>query len=148
MKRIFMASIFFFALAPLSGLTADPQSAKPVEPGRQNRITLQSGDVIYDLNGRWDALYELWDVRKRLQTVVHIRQKGDQFVIIRPMEGPDRTVNGQEIFRGALDKAGISKAEFKNGATWDPATGVIAQNGNMIMLLMEAIEGTLTLWRK
>jgi len=147
MKRVVIVSLLLLGLAPLFVPTAYSQMAKPAELEKQDSVAHSEGGVIYDLNGRWDALYELWDVRKTLKTVFDIRQKGNHFVIIKRGDDSDRS-DDEEVFRGELGKDGITKAEFKNDLLWDKATGVVTQNGNMIMLYMESLQGTLTLWRR
>lgn len=147
MKWVVLASMLILALTHLFVPTVYSQMAESAELEKRDSAAHPEAGVIYDLNGRWDALYELWDVRKTLKTVLDIRQKGSYFVIVKQGGSSDPGAKGEEIFRGELGKDGITKAEFRDGPKWAPATGVITHRGNMIMLYMESLQGTLTLWR-
>jgi len=53
MKRILIILIIGFVFA-----TIQAQMDNPLKKGMPNTVTLSTGDVVYDLNGEWDAVYE------------------------------------------------------------------------------------------
>src|SRR4030042_2249353 len=60
--------------------------------GSKKTITLPSGEVVCDLNGEWDALYEslgpwLWAGNKNVTDVLKITQQGGSFVGVKTIGG-------------------------------------------------------------
>jgi len=53
MKRILIIVIIGFVFS-----TVQAQMDNPLKEGMPNTLKLPSGEVIYDLNGEWDAFYD------------------------------------------------------------------------------------------
>ena len=51
MKKIMIALIFCFVLT-----AAYAQMDNPLKKGMPNTLALPSGEVVYDLNGEWEAV--------------------------------------------------------------------------------------------
>ena len=59
--------------------------------GSKKTITLPSGEVVWDLNGEWDAFiedYGPWIAFGSYPQIVKITQKGSSFVAIRMIDDP------------------------------------------------------------
>jgi hypothetical protein len=98
-----VALAFFFIFSPQKGKSESPRT-----------ITLQSGEVVCDLNGEWNALYENygqcahWGKQK---VILQIKQEGNKFVAIK-LSGGDPSTKGNEVIRGELDQKGLKKIQF------------------------------------
>jgi len=70
-----------------TGLSTASSQPVVLKPGMPNTITLPNGEVVYDLNGEWDAVYDVdrrrWgrgETRESSKDIVRITQEGNQFV--------------------------------------------------------------------
>ena len=77
MKKILSIVIILFLATIVSA-----QTENPLKQGMPNTITLSNGEVIYDLSGKWDAIYERegFDAQR---DIVKITQQGNKFVGIK-----------------------------------------------------------------
>jgi hypothetical protein len=75
--------------------------------GSKKTITLPSGEVVCDLNGEWDALYEsVWV--GNFTDMLKITQQGGSFVGVK-MIGTAYVPKDAVSVKGELDKNGIKK---------------------------------------
>ena len=70
------------------GAAPSKESSQPVvlKPGMPNTITLPNGEVVYDLNGEWDAVYDVTSTYRTDDTqsskdIVRITQEGNKFLV-------------------------------------------------------------------
>ena len=71
MKKILMALILGLVFT-----VAYAQTDNPLKQGMSNTITLSNGEVIYDLSGEWDAIYDVKKVSGKIyKDIVTITQK-------------------------------------------------------------------------
>jgi hypothetical protein len=110
--------------------------------GSKKTITLPGGEVVYDLNGEWDALYENLGAFKdrygTLSDIVRITQQGRSFVAVK-MVGTVWVPKGAVSIKGELDKNGLKAVQVL--LSDDPAVvpsldckGHISEDGNKIIL--------------
>src|SRR4030067_78082 len=82
--------------------------------GSKKTITLPSGEVVCDLNGEWDTLYEnLGAFQQRygnLTDILKITQHGGSFVGVK-MIGTIWTPKGAVSITGELDKNGFKNVQ-------------------------------------
>ena len=81
------------------------------QKGWKKTITLPNGDVVCDLNGEWDALYENFGHHQwigNIKDMLKITQKGGSFVGVN-MIGTQYVPKDAESIRGELDKNGIKE---------------------------------------
>jgi hypothetical protein len=147
MVRIIIALLITTALSLTCGSVADAEMAKQLKPGMPNTITLPNGEVVYDMNGEWDAVYELtitrtWPTGGRKESskdIVRITQEGSQFVGIK-LIGDAWVGKNKEAVKGELEKKGFRKvhavAYDMEGmrAIWVPSKGEISEDGNKIVI--------------
>jgi hypothetical protein len=79
--------------------------------GSKKTITLPIGEVVWDLNGEWDALYENLGAYSRfgnLKDLLKITQHGGSFVGIK-IFGTPYVPKGEVSIIGELDKNGVKK---------------------------------------
>lgn len=79
--------------------------------GSKKTITLPNGEVVWDLNGEWDALYENLGSYSNygiLKDMVKITQQGSSFVGIK-IFGTPYVPKGEVSIMGELDKNGVKK---------------------------------------
>lgn len=123
-------------------------------------ITHLNAESIYDLKGKWDALYESWGTGSTKSTI-QITQTGNQFVGVKLddskwMSKGDKVIKG-EISNYMLDK--VFMVQMKNypasrELSWNEGRGVITDMGNK-MVIQQFVETssfnfitTVTLTRK
>jgi hypothetical protein len=99
-----------FAVAVALLLIFYPQKGKSESP---RTITLSSGEVVCDLNGEWNALFDYyggcaWGGKQKV--ILQIKQEGNKFVAIK-LSGGDPSSKGNELIRGEIDQKGFKKVE-------------------------------------
>ena len=148
-------SMVFLCLATsgifILGTGLSTASSQPVvlKPGMPNTITLPNGEVVYDLNGEWEAVYDLaarWhagiEQTESCKDIVRITQEGNQFVGVK-LIGDLWVGKNQEAVKGELEKNGFRKVHafaydmHHPGAQWVqwvPSKGKISEDGNKIVI--------------
>ena len=79
--------------------------------GSKKTITLPNGEVVCDLNGEWDALYEGFGPLQwvgKLKDMLKITQQGGSFVGIK-MIGTAFVPKDAVSVKGELDKNGLRR---------------------------------------
>ena len=82
----------------LSVFLVTSSSADQLKPGMANTVTLADGNVVYDLNGEWDAVIDngRFGVSK---DIIKITQEGNKFVGIK-LIGNQWVGKGEEVIKG------------------------------------------------
>jgi hypothetical protein len=143
-KKIYSYGIFF-AIAVAFLLILCPQMGKSESP---RTITLQSGEVVCDLNGEWTALYENYgqcSAAGNQEAILQIKQEGNKFVAIK-LSGGGPADKGTEVIRGELDQKGLKKAEMNLVllGLWENSEGEIADACKKIIINnVGCVKGTL-----
>ena len=109
--------------------------------GSKKTITLPSGEVVCDLNGEWDALYEslgpwLWAGNKNVTDVLKITQQGGSFVGVKTIGGGYVPKDAVSI-KGELDKNGIKmvRVVMMQGQDGEECyANQISEDGNKIII--------------
>jgi hypothetical protein len=145
MVRIIIALLITTALSFTCGSVAEPVMAKQLKPGMPNTITLPNGEVVYDLNGEWEAVYDLnaqWggiEQRESSKDIVRITQQGSQFVGVK-LIGDEWVGKYKEAVKGELEKNGFRKVHAfvydvrPPTLQWVPSKGKISEDGNKIVI--------------
>jgi hypothetical protein len=111
--------------------------AQTEEKKRKNTMALPNGDVIWDLNGEWDARVN--DIRPGRNNVAvggmtKITQTGSSFVGISVMS-LQAFRKGSEQIKGELDKSGFKKVQIISSVDGDSdAKGEISEDGNEMII--------------
>ena len=139
MKRIIIILIFIFGIAAVQA-----QMDNPLKQGMPNTVTLSSGEVVYDLTGEWEAVYEnpFYGTRK---DIVKIKQEGNKFVgycII----GNEMARKGTETIKGELEKDGF-KSLLRDYFDYRylPSTGEIGAKCNKVVVKTRDETGAMAL---
>jgi hypothetical protein len=150
--QIALIVIFVFLLVFVSFSISQSQDIKKLKAGMPNTVTLSNGEVIYDLNGEWDALYDNKGYGGINKDIVKITQKGNEFVGIK-LIGNQWMPKGSETVKGVLEKDGfksLNTNSYSDG--WTPATGKTGEKCNKIVietpLLAAGVTLVITLTRK
>ena len=107
-------------------------NAEQLKPGMTNTVTLADGNVVYDLNGEWDAVYDNKDYGIN-EDVVKITQEGNKFVGIK-LIGNQWVGKGKETIKGELEGDGFkSISAYSQAMGWQPSSGKILDGGNKIV---------------
>jgi hypothetical protein len=102
--------------------------------GSKKTITLPSGEVVWDLNGEWDAFVDNYGTRGgSYPQIEKITQTGSSFVAIRMIDDPWHR-KGSQSLQGELDKSGIKKVTLFAASGPEEAKGKISDDGNKIIL--------------
>lgn len=143
MKRALIASVIVFVLMITFASVCVSQMA---EKGWEKTVTLPSGEVILDMNGEWDCLYESPGVKSN-SIVIEITHEGKTFMGIRLQDTP-WWPKGTEAIKGELQGDGF-KTVSRNRADlgWTRCKWEISKNGNKILLNEEGVV-KLTLTRR
>lgn len=123
-KKTFLVLICFFSLIFISTLH-----------GQGSKKTIPSGEVVWDLNGKWEEFtenYGEWSHFSSGSTIVEITQKGSSFVAVRMTDTP-WFKKGSVSMRGKLDKNGVKEAEAVLLFGDLNMKGQILDNGNKII---------------
>ena len=134
MKRIFIIVLIGFVFS-----TVRAQADNPLKGGMPNTLKLASGEVIYDLNGDWDAVWDTggWGT---YQDIIKINQKEDQFVGVYLLKGDYHLNKGKEKVKGKLKDnmiVDVSLHSVEQGAfesRWFLSQGSISKDGNEIII--------------
>ena len=126
MKTILMALILGLVFT-----AAYAQGDNPLKQGMPNTVTLSNGEVIYDLSGEWDAIYDNKEYGGINKDIVKISQKGNEFVGIK-LIGNQWTPKGAETIKGVLEKDRFKSFHTKTVEGWTPAAVKIGEKCNKI----------------
>jgi len=111
-------------------------------------VTLPSGEVVCDLNGEWNALYEHYGPMEwvgNIKGMIMIVQQGNTFVGKTTMDSA-WSPKGTEKIRAELDKDGIKNARYSRpDIGWTDAKGEMSKNcdkvvfddGNGVKVILE-----------
>ena len=140
MKKTSIASVLVFALLVAFTSVAIAQMA---EKGWKKTVTLPSGEVILDMSGEWDVLYEFYGIFSWVETctdILTITQEGTTFTAVKKI-GTIWVPKGVESIKGELDKDGfkavysyIGAAAMDGSFTWELCKWKISGDGNKINL--------------
>ena len=140
MKKTTIASVLVFAVLITLASIAVAQKAKEES---QKTVTLSSGEVILDMSGEWDVLYEGYGPFSWVGTIsdiLTITQNGTTFTAIKQI-GSRWVPKGAETIKGELDKDGFKAVFSYIGALgmdgsfiWEPCKWEISENGNKVVL--------------
>ena len=145
MKKILYIVIFAFVIS-----SAHSQKDNPLKEGMPNTIKLRSGEVIYDLNGEWDAVYEggVLEVNK---DIVKITQIDNQFIGTYLLYGDGAVGKNMQKVKGKLKANVIDEIflhEITNSMTrsldWIPSDAIISEDGNEIKITSLVLENGAT----
>ena len=126
MKKILMVLILGLVFT-----AAYAQTDNPLKQGMPNTVTLSNGEVIYDLSGEWDAIYDNKEYGGINKDIVKITQKGNEFVGIK-LIGNQWNPKGSETIKGELEKDGFKTFHTNTVEGWTPATVKIGEKCNKI----------------
>ena len=126
------------------------QPLKPLQKGMPNTVTLSTGDVVYDISGEWDAIFEYGAYGGDQKDLVKINQDGNKFTGIITI-GHLAYEKGEELLNGELEKNGfksIQRASRYRG--WVSNSGKIDESCKTIIIKAKLSDGTYytTLTRK
>jgi hypothetical protein len=132
MKIQSITIVLFFLLFSMSCSTTKPV-INQLKSGSPNTVTLSNGEVIYDLNGEWDAIFDNKSYGKD-EDIVKITQEGKKFVGIK-LIGNQYVGKGEKTMRGELQGDGFKSIDgFSLAGGWQSNIGKISDGGNKIVL--------------
>ena len=137
MKKIAIASILTLFCACTCALVAGVVSA---QGGWKKTVTLPSGEVVLDMSGEWDVLYEPYGPSAWVKippNIVLITQQGNTFTAVQQIDG-EKLPKGTEIIKGELDKDGFKEVQQYHAPygvfIWIPCKGEISEDGNKVVV--------------
>ena len=127
-KRIFSFLIIFTAILTFISIAYSQMEKRT--------LTLPSGEVVCDLNGEWNALYEHYGSMQwvgNIKSSLKITQQGNMFVGTS-LIATGYTPAGTEKIRGELDKDGFKKVRYSRpDSGWTDVKGEISKNCDKIV---------------
>ncbi len=82
-----MKNITIILLITLTFTMANAQTENPLKEGMPNTIKLTNGEVTYDLNGEWDAVYDSGYWAGNFKDIIKITQNDNQYVGVYFLKG-------------------------------------------------------------
>ena len=129
MKSVFGILMICFVFVACS---EEIEPLKPLQKGMPNTKALSTGEIVYDINGEWDAILDSGGSGK-MEDIINISQEGNKFVGII-LTGNKYWSKGDELIKGELVKNGfksIKRNSIDRG--WLSETiGKIDEGGNKI----------------
>jgi len=126
-----MKKILIVLILGLVFTAAYAQMDNPLKQGMPSTVTLSNGEVIYDLSGEWDAIYDNKEYGGKNEDIVKITQKGNEFVGIELIGNQWKPV-GSETIKGELDKDGFKSFYTSTVEGWTASDVKIDENCNRI----------------
>jgi hypothetical protein len=128
-KTLIILTIFLLWIAFASiaiGQTSDK--------GWEKTVTLPNGEVILDMSGEWDVLYENYgpSSREDHSEIAEVKQEGSSFVAVA-LTDTDYITKGTEILKGELDKNGFKKVQTMTEVGLFEFNSEILLKGNKII---------------
>ncbi len=136
MKKIIVIFLIGFVFS-----TVQAQMDNPLKEGMPNTVKLPSGEVIYDLNGEWDAVYDSGYWAGTFNDIIKITQNDNQYVGVYLLKGDNLVSQNEEKIRGKI-KGNVIDEVFFNDITdietmnliWAPCKAEISEDGNEIKM--------------
>ena len=135
-----MKKILSIVIMGLFITTIHAQMDNPLKEGMPNTVKLPSGEVVYDLNGEWDAVYDSggWGTYK---DIIKIIQNDNQFTGIYLLKGDNLVGKNKKKIKGKIS-GNVIKEVFFNDITdmmtmnlhWAASEAEISEDGNEIVL--------------
>jgi hypothetical protein len=102
-----------------------------------NTVRLPSGELVCDLNGEWNTLYEPYGPMQHfgnIKSMIRITQQGNMFVG-KSLIDTGFTPAGTEKIRGELDKDGIKKVQLtRPDKDWSDGKAEMSKDCNKILI--------------
>jgi hypothetical protein len=138
MKKALISPVFVFALLFAFGSVT---IAQMVKKGWEKTVTLPSDEVVLDMSGEWDSLFEFYGVFNGIQPVtgiVSITQEGTIFTGVKQIASM-WIPKGTETIKGEMDKDGfkavyvyIGSEAWDGRLEWEECKWESSENGNKI----------------
>ena len=132
LKKTFLVLICFMSLIIFISTLHGQDSKKT--------ITLPSGEVVWDLNGEWNALYNnigISSMAGSITDILKITQQGGSFIGVK-MIGTAWVPKDAVSIKGELDKNGIKNVRVVLSTLRDEVLdckgGQISEDGNKIII--------------
>lgn len=134
MKKIIMAlAISFIVSVVFTSMVYAQMAGK----GWEKTVTLPSGEVILDMSGEWDVVYEYYGFLSGLaptSDLITITQEGNTFTAVKQI-GNEWVPKGAKTIKGELDKDGFEAVQiYRSDVGWTPCMWEISENGNKIVI--------------
>ena len=103
----------------------------------KNTVRLPSGELVCDLNGEWNTLYEPYGPMEhfgKIKSMIKITQQGNMF-IGKSLISTGFTPAGTEKIRGELDKDRIKKVQLtRPDKDWSDGKAEMSKDCNKILI--------------
>jgi hypothetical protein len=103
----------------------------------KNTVRLPSGELVCDLNGEWNTLYEPYGPMQHfgnIKSMIRITQQGNMFVG-KSLIDTGFTPAGTEKIRGELDKDGVKKVQLtRPDKDWSDGKAEMSKDCNKILI--------------
>ena len=107
-----------------------------LKAGAPGTLTLKSGDVVYDLNGKWDIVTQVGSV-STFNGVLEIEQQGNRFAgALDSGNYPGLETPGK--VKGTLEGRDIDEIKFNTIHGWINSSGGIADEGKTIEIVTQS----------
>ena len=146
MKKLLLVLLAVFVVTAFFIYVSQAQMSPK---GSKNTMTLSNGDVIWDLNGEWNAQIENYGPWKEFGSypqLMKITQQENSFIGMRMMDDPWNR-KGSTSMRGDLDKNGFNWVQITAVAGPVDAKAHMSEDGNK-MVVDDGVKARVTYTRK
>jgi hypothetical protein len=133
MKRMIFVciSLCIFSVACNTAMR-DGATTGALKAGMPNTLTLSNGEVVYDLNGKWDMVTQVGNF-STLSGVIDMKQEGNRFVGTLE-SGNYPGLDTSEKIKGTLKDSEIDVIQFNTVHGWVYSSGGIEDNGKTLTI--------------
>ena len=121
-----MVLVVFMVCFCLVACGEEIEPLKALHKGMPNTVTLSNGEVVYKMEGKWDAAID-YPYSAPTEDIIEIKQEGNKFVGVS-LEGNEFHRTGAEIIKGELEKNGFNSLIVNSPDGWLPAKSKIDSN--------------------
>jgi len=134
-----MVLVVFMVCFGIVACGEEIEPLKALHKGMPNTAILSNGEVVYKIEGEWDATID-WPHSALIEDIIEIKQEGNKFVGVL-LEGNEIQVTGAEIIKGELEKNGFNSLIVNTPYGWLPAKSKIDSNCKKIKTTTKTEKG-------
>ena len=126
-----MVLVVFMVCFGIVACGEEIEPLKALHKGMPNTVTLSNGEVVYNMEGKWDAVIDYPHSTPNMEDIIRIKQESNKIVGVC-LEGNEIQGTGAEIIKGELEKNGFNSLIVNTPYGWLPAKSKIDSSCNKI----------------
>ena len=132
MRKLILICMFVF----LCGVACNGTKTGALKAGMPGTLALSNGEVIYDLNGKWDIVTNVGS-HATFTGVIDMKQEGNLFVGTLDSDNFPGLETSEKV-KGKLKGNDIEEIQFNTIHGWINSTGEIAGGGKTLEIITQS----------